>query len=159
MIQTSFQSSASPEDTFNFIASIDAIELFDGHLLVSGIKKATLLKDQKILVEDNFGLKHLEIISAKKFPELLVFYIVPNRILRLFIKSLSEEWLIEKNANGSRVTRSFSLAPRKWSGFLLPTFSSQLKRAVEINNQKLTFHLFIKNQELKKPLFEKEDGN
>jgi hypothetical protein len=154
MLETTFQSGAGPKETFDFIASCDAMELLQGHRLIPGIKQADLLQDNVITVKDSFGLKHREIISAQKFPKLLVFHIVPNRFLRIFVKSISEEWLIEANETGSKVTRSFSLIPRGMAGFFLPLFYSQLKKAIIKNNHTLSFHLLIQNKEINKPLFQ-----
>jgi hypothetical protein len=152
MLITSFQSKQNKDATFRFIASGDAMELFRGSFLVPSIKKATPLNKEEILVEDQIGLQHKERIVQGRLGEILVFHIDPNRLLRLFIRGISEEWLFEENARGTKVTRIFSLIPRWWSAPFLPLFYYILAKAIKQNNATLCFHLMLENKTLKKPL-------
>lgn len=127
---SSFWTSKTPSEVFPLIASADAMEQFQGLWPVPGIESA--LPGGDIAVRDSWGFWNREKITACQEPYLLVFRIRPNPLLRLFVRSLQEEWRLQPELGGTRVWRNWEWDQR------LPFPKKLFQRAILRNNRDLT---------------------
>lgn len=153
MIEVYLRSQKSIEETFDFIASADAMEMFEGWFIIPGIQEVGRQQDGSLIISNRRGGDHREDIKVAFRPDIIVFSIYPNKAFRLVVKNIVETWSFKEQDKEVSVLRSFEINTNPLFRPAVFVISFFFKKAIEKNNKKLERVLLSDNPIIiKKPL-------